>query len=50
MGTLCGYSCSIPKNVVLTEVDYGVFRAVVTVDTGPFGSLIAGTREFTLRK
>jgi len=32
------------------EIDYGVFNVSVTVDTGPFGGKIAGTKEITIRK
>ena len=47
---ICGYSWNIPSNLVLTEVDYGILSAVMSFDTGPFGGLIEGSKEFTLRK
>ena len=47
---MLGYSCNIPNNLVLTEIDYGVFRVVVTIDTGPFGDIVSGSREVMIRR
>jgi hypothetical protein len=45
-----GYSWSIPVDMTLTEVDYGLLRFIVRVDTGPFGGKVEGVREFKLRR
>ena len=34
----------------LTEIDHGDFRIVVTMDTGPFGGNVEGTKWVTVRK
>jgi hypothetical protein len=35
---------------VLPEIDYGFFRLAVTIDTGPFGGFVQGSKEFVLRR
>jgi len=35
---------------MLPEIDYGVFRIDVQLDTGPFGGKIRGTTQVTIRK
>lgn len=45
-----GYSWNIQKNLPLTEIDYGVFDVIVTVDTGPFGGPTEGRKRVTVRR
>ena len=47
---MCGYSWNIPSNLVLTEVDYGMLRANLSLDTGPFGGTIKGSKDLKLHK
>jgi hypothetical protein len=36
--------------VTLPEGDFGKFKVVVKLDTGPFGGVLEGTKEITIRK
>ena len=45
-----GYSWNIQKNLPLTEIDYGVFTVIATLDTGPFGGKIEGQKAVTVRR
>jgi hypothetical protein len=35
---------------VLTEIDYGVFQFVVSLDAGPFAGPVSGSCPITLRR
>ena len=47
---VCGYSWNIPPNLVLTEVDYGMLRAELSLECGPFGGVVKALKEIKLRK
>lgn len=35
---------------MLPEIDYGKFRVKLTVDAGPFGDKVEGSKEVIVRK
>jgi len=45
-----GYSWNIQENLPLTEIDYGDFNIITTIDTGPFGGRVEGRRTVTVRR
>ena len=45
-----GYSWNIPRDLMLTEIDYGVFDVEIDVDAGPFGGKLHVKQKMTVRE
>lgn len=35
---------------MLSEIDYGAFKVLVSADVGPLGGAVEGSKEITIRK